>query len=192
MIVIEKTVDYLLKNELISEADRPWLHYALEKRFLTYIFLLPITLLGILLTNTYITIVFLTTYFFIRGMANGFHAKTRTGCFVLSVCIEFIFLGLIYPKLTEHWAAVLFASSLTILFFFAPYNHPNMHLTATELDACRSVLRKRLIFIGILFIITYYLHSNNIVFGISIGVTMASSLLCLAYISKWRLSWKIH
>lgn len=179
-------VDYLLENELVSEADRPWLHYALEKRFLTFVFLLPITLLGILLTNIYLTVVFLTTYFFVRGMANGFHAKTRTGCFILSVCFEFIFLGLIYPRLTTHWAVLLFASSLAVLFFFAPYNHPSMHLSDAELDACRSVLRKRLFFIGVLFIISYNLYSNNIVFGISIGVTMASSLLCLAYISKWR------
>lgn len=191
MILVEKMVDYLLENELISEADCPWLYYALEKRYLTYVFLLPIAVFGILLTNIYLTVTFLSTYFFVRGIANGFHAKTKTGCFILSALLEFVFLGLIYPSLTLHCAFFMFVSSEVILFLLAPYNHPGMHLSTEDINACRTILRKRLLFLGILFVIAYKIH-NNIMFGISIGVAMASFLLCLVYILNWRITWKTH
>ena len=190
MLVIPKVVTYMLDKKLISEEDGQWLQYGLEKRLVTIAFLIPIFILGTILTNLLITASFLISYFYIRSMANGFHFKSKILCFISSVALEWIFLAVICPRLTAHSSAVMFHISTIVIFLYAPYNHPNMHLSEEELCACRNCLRIRLIVLEILLVIAYLLSMKNIVMGMSAGIAMAALLLCLVYILNWRLLWK--
>lgn len=190
MLFIPKVVSYMLERKLISEVDSQWLQYGLEKRLVTFVFLIPIIILGTIQTNIYMTASFLMAYFYIRSMSNGFHFKTKIMCFIFSLVLEWIFLSVICPRLTAYSSATMFLLSTIFIFLYAPYNHPNMHLSEEELCACRNCLRIRLIVLEILLVIAYLLSMKNIVLGMSAGVTMAALLLCLVYILNWRSLWK--
>lgn len=190
VIIVSKIVNYMVRKELINENYVPWLQYGLERRLLTLVFLFPVVSLGLFLSTPITTLSFLYSFFSIRSVAGGYHAKTTYGCFCMSIILEYFFLGIIYPSLTFFISIFIFSLSTIILLKLAPYNHPNIHLSQAELFACAESLHHRSRFIVSIFIVACILKMKGIVYGITIGIAMAAYLLCLAYISNWRLIWK--
>lgn len=180
--LIDSLSRYCLAKEIISPTDVTWFKYGIEKRLSTLIVAIPFFIFAVILSNIYTAISFYFSFYFLRSRTNGFHSKSAFLCFVLSLLLEALFLGILGPLVSPLGGVVLAAASGAIIFVFAPYNHPNMHLSSDEIVACRTSSRIRSIVILVCTLLSFLTKLPVLVNGFSLGIAMAACLLCLAYI----------
>lgn len=187
---MQKLVDtitrYCIDEELIKSEEAPWFRYVLAKKISTILVGIPFLILAFAISNFLSAISFFATYFFVRKYIGGFHAKTVLGCLSFSLLMELVFLGVLPYLITTPVLLGILGISVLAILTLAPYNHPNLHLTHEEKKACRKRGCKRICaasFIGAVACLTGYREIAN---GCTIGIAMATSLLCLGYIHDWR------
>ena len=181
---IEQMVQCCIKRGYISAKQAPWLCYALKKHMGSLVASLPILILASYLATPVVACFFYFSFCWLRSRINGIHAKTFRGCIVASVLCVFVFMGLMYRLLTVFLLQGLLLISAVVIWFFAPFNHPNMHLTNNEKIACMNSARKRLLFLLLGTSVLQKLNKQEAVAGIVLGVSMAALLLALAYLFK--------
>lgn len=182
--VTDKIVIFCRKNGLILETQEPWLRYGLEKRFSTLIGLVPFVILAVFLTNFFTAISFICSFCALRSRINGYHANTQAGCLFVSLGLELICLLGAYPLLSVNTAIVLICVCSYILILVAPYNHPNMHLSDTEIDVLKIHIKRIVLLLWFLSLIFGFLQIEDITKGLATGVFMATIMLCMAYIQN--------
>ena len=189
--LLDRMVNYILSNQVVSADKEAWLRYGLEKRIYTLLVYIPFSILAVLLAGFWTAVFFMVSFFYLRSKTNGIHAQSAIACVFGSILLELLFLGLVSPYLNEISIVVLIAISLVIVYLLAPYNHPNMNLTSEEHIACKKISQIRATQLAFLVVLLISCGLIEIAKGISLGYTMASALLGLAYISDWRIiEWK--
>lgn len=173
-----------LTDGIIEENEIDWFIYGLEKRFATLISSIFFLIIAMHISNLWIAISYLGSFYFLRVRTNGYHAKNIFNCLALSALIEIVLLIYLLPQLTEKLVVWLNIASLIVIFSFAPYNHPNMHLSEEEILGCRTSARIRISILNLFVIIFYVLGITCISNGITLGNTMAALLLVIAKIIK--------
>ena len=181
---VEQLVEHCVKRGYVTEKQAPWLSYALKKHMSSLVATIPILILASLLTTPITAWSFYFSFSWLRSRTNGIHAKTFMGCMVASLFCVFVFMGLIYRLITAPIMLVLLVLSTVIIWFFAPFNHPNMHLTHKEKVACMNSARCRLALLLLGTLIFQILNKHEAATGIILGVTMAALLLAAAYFFK--------
>lgn len=180
--LIDRLANYCLANGVVTEEDVPWFKYGLEKRASTLVVALPFFVLSVILSNIYTALAFYFCFYILRSRINGYHAKTLTACCLLSLLYVALFLGLVYPVLNQMAAYFFAAIGTVLIYFLAPFNHPNMNLSQKEIKVSRTSSRIRSGCMLCITIIAGGVGAIRIAKGISLGIAMAAYLLCLAYI----------
>lgn len=183
---VERTVQYCVSADFISQEDAPWFRYCLEKRISTIIVGVPFFILALIMSNFLCAISFFSTYFFIKKYLGGYHAQTMWGCLGFSLLMELLFLGFLPHFMNAIVFFLLWVLCILLILKLAPYNHPNLHLTHKEVEGCRKKVRQRLCFILVVTIIMCLAGIGEIASGCTIGIAMATALLCMGYINNWR------
>lgn len=184
MEYISSLVDICIAKGYITQDQAPWLYYGIEKRVTTILVSIPMLIVGSLVSTPATAIAFYISFCSLRTRTNGFHAKTLAGCLVLSIISEIFFLGVLPCIVNDNVVISLLIISIISIFFLAPYNHPNMALSAEESMACAKSAKKRLLILILLLIILYVMQLKKFVTGILLGIVMAALTLVLAYILK--------
>lgn len=183
-VFVDWLTSHFINHKIIREEDAPWFKYGLEKRITTVIVMVPFLIIAALLTNLFTALSFFISFYALRSRTNGFHANHFWSCCIFSILIEIFFLCIIYPLLTRTAIYITSFGGMIIIFFLAPYNHSNMHLSKQELSACRLSARTHSLCILIVVIITGALNVMEVAKGFTLGMTMVAFLLCLAYLLK--------
>ena len=181
---IDQLVECCIKRGYVSEAQAPWLRYALNKYIPSLLTTLPILIFASYLATPITACSFYCSFCWLRVRTNGIHAKTVVGCFCSSLVCVFVFMGILYRLLTACLIQVFLLLSFIIIWFLAPFNHPNMHLTDTEKTACMNSARTRLLLLILGAGVLQKLNSQEAFSGIVLGVSMTALLLALAYSRK--------
>lgn len=181
---IDAIVTTCIEKGYVTPEKAPWLCYALEKRITSLLTFIPLCIIGLLLTNPATFLSFYFTFYLLRSLTNGWHAKTFLSCLVSSIMGEFVFLGVL-SKLRHTAVIYIFVSiSVLLLWMLSPYNHPNMRLAEDEIAACKYSVRKRLVLLALILIALEVLHMEHCTIGIQIGIIMVAFTLLLAYIEN--------
>lgn len=181
---ISSLVDMCIAKGYITQEQAPWLYYGIEKRVTTILVSIPMLVVGSLISTPAMAIAFFTSFYLLRTRTNGLHAKTVSGCLVLSILSEIFFLGMLPCLLNDAVAISLLIFSAILIVNFAPYNHPNMALSDGEVMACAKSAKKRLFTLILLLIAFHIMQLNQFSTGILLGIVMAAVTLVLAYILK--------
>lgn len=184
MKYIDTLVDVCIAKGYITQDQAPWLYYGIEKRVTTILISIPMLIIGALVSTPAMSIAFYISFCSLRTRTNGLHAKTSAGCLILSIISEILFLGILPCILNDAVAVSLLIISIIPIFILAPYNHPNMALSAEESTACAKSAKKRLLILALLLIIFHKMQLKQFVTGILLGIVMAALTLVLAYILK--------
>lgn len=184
MKYIGTLVDVCIAKGYITLDQAPWLYYGIEKRVTTILISIPMLIIGSLASTPAMSIAFYISFCLLRARTNGLHAKTLTGCLILSIISEILFLGIIPFILNANAAISLLIISIISIAVLAPYNHPNIDLSDEESTACAKSAKKRLIILILLLIILYVMQLEQLATGILLGIVMAAVTLVLAYILK--------
>lgn len=185
-MIIEPFVNYCFKHKIISSEDIPLFQYCIEKKIYSFLITIPLFFLGIFLSEFQITVSFLSSFFYLRSVVNGYHAQTLCGCFAGSIILEIIALKLVDPVLTIKSTALFLFMSFTIIWYKAPYNHPNMNLSPGEILACRESSHQRLIIVIVILLYSHLTKRMQIFRGMTLGIIFTAGLLNLAYVNSRR------
>lgn len=180
-----KQIDYFvgicIQKEYVSQDNAEWLRYALEKRIVTAIGFVPLLILGINIANPATVLGFFASFCMLRTRTNGFHAKTVGRCFLYSMVGEVFFLRALPVIWNDIIAFVVLLVSAILIWFFAPYNHPNMDLSSEEVKACAKSAKWRLSMLLLVMSLLCVKRQNRFALGILLGIVMAASTLAMAY-----------
>lgn len=186
--LIGRLSDYCVDKQIISPAQVPWFVYGLEKRLTTIVISIPFLLLAIVMSNIPCAVAFFFSYFFVKKYIGGFHANTFLGCLLFSLLSEVLLLSIVYPALNTIRIICCAIISIMVIYILAPYSHPNMHLTDSETAACKKSSRIRILVIAAIVVLTIVLGLEKIAKGVTLGIILASFLLCLGHIFDRRIS----
>lgn len=115
----------------------------------------------------------------LRRSAGGYHAKTKTGCYIFSCCYIFLLLFLFRADINQSvWRSALVVSDLAI-FIMSPADNENKRLDGKEQVHYRKKARFLLILANICFIALAAFHLPYIESLIQWGICGAAFLLIL-------------
>lgn len=163
MKYIGTLVDVCIAKGYITQDQAPWLYYGIEKRVTTILVSVPMLIIGTLVSTPAMSIAFYISFCSLRTRTNGLHAKTLAGCLILSIISEIFFLGILPCILDDTVTISLLIVSTISIAVLAPYNHPNMALSAEESMACAKSAKKRLLILILLLIILYVMRLKQFV-----------------------------
>ena len=183
---LEKFSIHCVQNGIITEDQLPWFIYGIEKRLSTVLISIPFFLLATLLATPQCAVSLFLAFFLLRRRTSGYHAGGIASCLFMSLALEIAFFILIYPLLHLFTIILLLCTCTPIICTFAPYRHPNMQFSDEEVHACQTSSRAIICILAIGAVISYAAGLHEITKGLTIGITMATVLLCTAYVIEWR------
>lgn len=186
--IIDKFISQCIKNEIITPDQVAWLRYGLELRLSTFLVLVPFLALAWYLVGFSTAVLFFVCFFYLKRFTGGYHANSKYKCLIISILLELIFLLGLFPKLNYLMDILVNVLSIWTVFIFAPYNHPNIHLTYSERIALQLGARRTVFLLVVGSIMLSQIGCQKLANGATAGTAMASFLLCLAYIIDWRKS----
>lgn len=180
--ILDPLVGFCLKNQYIAPEQAQWLRYGLERRVFTFLSCIPLLLLGMALSTPLTAAAFLGSVLLLRRYTNGYHAKTRMGCFFASAIAECLFLGVLGRHLGKLGMVLILAASWGAVVLLAPVNDKNLHLSQGEMEALRQSARRIATGLAAADFVCVAVGWIQYARGITCGMAMAACLLCLAYI----------
>ena len=145
--------DYLCENNIITTEDKEIVQYGLEAFAETFLGLLVTVLIGSIFTSPFSGLVLWLLVFPLRKYAGGYHAKTRSRCFLISVGMMLCAYGLFTTwelPMTAH--ILVMVITFGVIFCMAPVDTPNKLLDVLEQGTYRRRARVVLVTEGIVFI----------------------------------------
>lgn len=182
--IIHRIANQCVESGIVEADDVEWFIYGLEKRFVTAATALLLLFIGGFLSDSKTAFAYLGSFYFLRVRTNGYHAATVKGCICVSVILEIGFLLIIRSMLFPFLSCILNLINCFLVFSFAPFNHPSMHMDEQELAECRKRSRIRISLLTLLSVVGYVFSLNWLGDGITLGNTMAALLLIIVKIKK--------
>lgn len=178
---IDTLVGICIQKGYVSQDEAPWLRYALERRIASLTAFGVLLIIGLFITTPATLFAFLITFCSLRSRTNGYHAKSVGGCLFYSILGEVFYLRILPDVWNDVFAFIALAASIILIWFFAPYNHPNMDLSPEEVIACTKSAKWRLSTLIFALSVLYALQQYQLALGILLGIVMTASTLVMAY-----------
>lgn len=175
---------YCYRKGLIEAHQIPWLCYSIERRGSSMILFPPLLLIGSAISEMDVVISFYFSFCFLRKVTSGLHASSITKCFLASVALEFLFLGVLQHAVHTSTLLLLAAISVFLIFWLAPFRHPNMSFSDEEILACRVSARVRSVLVSGAAMLAWCCGYQSIMVGIFLGIVATASLLAIAQIIR--------
>lgn len=139
-----RITENLCKKEIIPREDEELYRYGFNMGLTMLLNLISTVLIGFLFSMIFYSIAFLVLYIPLRSYAGGYHAKTPTRCYFVSLLIIAAVLAFIKFSAGSYilYGAVLMLSS-AVCFFLSPVEDANKPLDKDEY----KVYRKRSLYI---------------------------------------------
>lgn len=178
--MIEKCTEivsnWLIKNEVIEEADKDLYSYAVYSLFMSVSPLILAIALGLCVGNIARSIVIVIPFVFIRKFGGGYHANHAWFC-LLSSCL-ILFLCIMASFYVQHGLMLTIVTIIATisLVYFSPIEHENRILT---LEECRLYKKTTIILVCIFVIIANMLALFNLYtysVCVSIGIILSAGL----------------
>ena len=179
---IRRITNSFVEKGIINETNAAWFQYGIERRIATLCVGIPFFLLAVMLTNLVTALTYYLSFFILRTKTNGYHAKTMGGCIIFSLTIELLLCVSLYPVVNFCLLLFLCVASCVVTWRLAPYLHENLPLTNDMIVLFRKQARQRSLILLIIALITHVSGITAISNGITMGITMASGMLCFPYI----------
>lgn len=170
----------LVDNGVAKEERSAVLIYGFQLFISTASSLLSILLISLFIGNIAYGILYLVVFMLLRITANGFHARTYGGCFLLTNGLFLLYLGVVnaYPQIVP-----LFLDRLLLLFCFiyiwvkAPVEHPN-HKLSLKNRKKNQLAARIIISIDVLFVILLYgKHQFKAAYAICVSIFIVVTMM---------------
>ncbi len=189
-VPFEKVVNQLINAGVINKEDKELYTYGLEQGLLIVINILTTMLIGIVLGMVWQSILFMIAYLPLRSFAGGYHAKTQSQCYFLSIVLtSAVLLAIRFISWTNLICLSVALAAGIIIFVLAPVAARNKPLDRIEVSVYKK--RTRIILMAEICILLsmFGLGFNQILPCISVSLLALSVMLILGSIpNRIRLS----
>ena len=183
-IWIKTLVTYCIERGYTTAEEAPWLCYALEKKIISFVIMIPFLLVGIHVSSLSSALAFFIGFYVLRTRISGLHSNKIWKCCVTSLLSEILFLGVLAKHLNKRILIYLTLFSGMVIYMFAPFKHPNMNFSDEEVFACAISAKIRLTLLFLILGSLVWMQCEQAATGLALGIVMAAVLLAIAYINK--------
>lgn len=170
----------LIGNGIIKEERKSVLVYGFQLFISTASSLLSILLISLITGNIVYGSIYLIVFMLLRITANGYHASTFGGCFLLTNSLFLLYLAIIniFPKAIPLSVDILFLAFCFIYIWKkAPIEHPSHKLSLKNKKKNQSAARI-IICVDIFVIATLYCtYHYKVAYAISISVFIVVAMM---------------
>lgn len=172
----------LIYRNIIDKSQKNIYIYGFQL-FLSTLCSVSVMLCTAFLTGNFLRgVIFLTVFMSLRMTANGYHAKTYLGCFILSNSLFLFYLFLLSACTgteAEYFFGIFAAVSSIYIFVKAPVEHPNHKLSDLKRKVNRERARKLLIFTWFVSACLYFLKKWEFVTAIHITLCLVAVMMII-------------
>ena len=162
--ISRKIVRYLEKNETISRDKMENYQYGFEI-FISSIMTLAIAIISGLVQNCFIaSIIFFIIFATLRQICGGYHSEHYWSCnLIFLMVVNFVLLIYKFMPMNQYEIAhyVFLASSLLIIYVYAPVGHKNKPLSNERRKAFRLISRIVVSFLTITSCLIYIIYDST-------------------------------
>lgn len=131
--ISEKTVNRLIKKNVIDENDYEIYQYGLEQFFTTILNITTVVVIGFLFGELWQGLLFVIAFMALRSYAGGYHEPTPIRCYLLTTLIIALSLSAIkYIKINTFACVGLLVMSGIVILLFSPSESANKPLDDIE------------------------------------------------------------
>lgn len=180
----EYIIEKLIFHKIILEEDTEIYKFGMECLVLKLLHIISYLCIAAWLKMLPELIVIACVLIPLRRNAGGFHAKTKTGCYMFS-CFYVISILLVSKTVISQflwWGALVLSDA--IIFFMSPVDNENKRLDKKEMEYFKKKSRYILILANISCILLTAVHLYQIGSLLRCGVCAAALLMVLHKISK--------
>lgn len=143
----EDMTQYFLTHDYITADQTDWCRYAILHRGMNLLSFALMSAVGAVVAGWPASLVFTFCFRFLRVRTGGYHAKTPSGCLLVSTCIQL--LGLTIARQLQNPFLLLATAALSaaVIVKTAPANNAALHLTPAELAALCPMIRTRVLLV---------------------------------------------
>ena len=129
--IAEEITLYLIANKIIKIENRSFYIYGIEL-FINNLFITAtIAIIALVSKTILLSLIFATTFYFLRAYSGGYHCKKYIQCyfFSISIYISLILANAYIGNYKSMISIVLLCASLPIIVIHSPVEHKNNPLT---------------------------------------------------------------
>lgn len=170
----------LIENGIIKEERRSVLLYGFQLFISTASSVLSILLISLITGNIVYGIIYLFVFMLLRITANGYHASTFGGCFLLTNSLFLLYLAIInvFPKTIPLSVDMLFlACCFVYIWKKAPIEHPNHKLSLKNKKKNQSAARVIICMDFIIIATLYSTYCYKAAYAISISIFIVVAMM---------------
>lgn len=178
--IITSLSDYFEKNEIIKTEEKELFTYGLQQGLIMVLNILSSLLIGFLFGMILESIIFMIAYIPLRMYAGGYHARTQFRCYVLSIGIIGIVLGII--RFAPWNVIICLVTALlagSVIFILAPREDANKPLDEIEKILYKKRTRRMLFMEGILIAFTVLMGWDRIAVCVSMALVALGAMLLM-------------
>lgn len=177
-----RMTQWLLKRNYIEPEKAEWCHYMLIRNMMSILSLCLLLPVSAAIVGAWGAVFYTATFRLLRQRTGGYHARTPSGCLLVSLVLQIFFSFLAAEtKEVPVSAAVLLLSEVSI-FLSGPANHPELHLSAKELEAVKPGMYTRQFLVIFAYAVALLVHQVMIASCIALATFAAAVLLAVAHV----------
>jgi accessory gene regulator B len=178
--------EVLYSNGVIHKDDLEVCKYGVEIFLSTFLEISSILLISVFVGNFFETLIYFLAFVPLRIYAGGYHANTKTGCYLISLMVYFLFTQVMFflPQqaylITNLSCATI---SLIIILIAAPIIHHNKKTNETERKYYRKIsinicsIESAIILIASILVSNSTFATSLALGQISVSITMLAAII---------------
>lgn len=186
--LLDYMVDHLASNQELDDEDKETVRYGLEILYIKVFFTVCAMFIAALFHCFWECLIFLIMFSAIRTSAGGYHAKTRIQCFIMSMLMIIINIGVV--KLTARFPSLdlilisLTLVSIVVIWILSPIDTNNRPFEYDERIRFKNKTRVLLCLETVVAFIMKILNINIMMAVILLSMIFVAALLIMGLISK--------
>lgn len=194
--IVRRMTDACCEGKFISREEREVYQYGMELALLKWIHLLTMLAIGFAFGMFPETVAFVVFYSILRSYAGGYHAKTRTGCYVISWVMIAVVLAVVKfcPWIVAGQVSFIgVVLSVFPVLYLSPEGSPNRPLDKVEAGHYKKIVRVILALETAAFLAVWHLQLFQFSLAVCMSLVSVSVMLLLQKAqTTWFTSTSFH
>lgn len=183
--LVNKLTDHLLKKDGVC-MDADACRFGIEIMLLKLLHFVSYLVIAACMKRTIEFIIIFFVFYAFRRNTGGYHARTRTGCYLFSCTAITAALAATGKEMNLWFMAGLALCELAVLFWISPVENENRPLEEDEISCFRKRFYLLSVVFAIGFILTQIAGYRQLVWLYTIGLSLAAALAILGKIQEIR------
>ncbi len=188
MTMLDKILDSMVSLKVISKEDRSVYHFGMECLFLKALHYSSYAVIGAAMGEVRVLLGMGCAFIPLRKSAGGYHAKTRSGCYLLSCMTVFVTLRIYSYKISNYLISICYFVGVAAILILAPLDNENKRMDEDERKYFKRMSRVVVGIITIIILLDKY-WGNDFLGELLMYGTVVSAISVIAGAIDKKLKW---